>query len=90
MLGVDNVYTIAYKWDDEGNLISGRHGRCQPSPEELRRQTDEAFAKVKAALGRVRTSLAAETPITRELRPRPLGQDGEGIDYPPFIHEVKK
>lgn len=35
--GVDLVYTVADRFDDDGNLVLARHGRCQPS----RRETTE-------------------------------------------------
>jgi hypothetical protein len=85
VLGVDLVYTIADKWDDDGKLISARHGRCQPSQAEFRRQTDEAFAKVKAALGRMRTSMATLEQGARGPPPKAPRPHEE-----PFEHEVKR
>lgn len=50
---------------------------------------DLARAKATFQLRAIATALTGSildaTPITRELRPRPLGQDGERLVYPPFM-----
>ena len=56
-LDEDMRYTIADVVDDDDNLISSRHGRCQPSLKELSKRTDEAFGRAMRTLDELKDML---------------------------------
>lgn len=53
VLGEDSIYTIANKWDENNKLTSSRHGRCQPSPEQLRADFDRSLKRLRGLLRRL-------------------------------------